>query len=301
MRLLDCICRVFIAILVTAPLIITLPSATVADDYSSPDSSSALAVYSEGPHVLWRDSSCVTVFYLCGDEIVSQDFESDDTVRFSGLCADSLREYKIPTETWQVEPAEYSGISRVFAVSDLHGEYEVFESLLINAGIVDSALNWSFGEGHLVVNGDVFDRGDRVTECLWLIYRLEQEAGESGGRVHFLLGNHEKMVLRGDLRYVHDSYKDGIVKKTRISYDDLFGPDMELGRWLRSKNTVIRIDSVLYVHAGIIPWIVDEGFTIDQINTAVRRALDLRSYDLAFGAEPGRFSAARGRSGTAVG
>lgn len=264
------------------------PAATFGDDYTAPASQDAVAA-SEGPHVLWRGANRVTVFYLCGEEVVSRDFEAADTIRFNGLCADSLRSYAIPVNPREVAPAAYSGVGKAFAVSDIHGEYEVFESLLMNAGVIDSNLRWSYGDGQLVVNGDVFDRGDRVTECLWLIYRLEQEAPAQGGRVHFLLGNHEKMVMRGDLRYVNESYTEGIVKKTRIAYDDLFGPDMELGRWLRSKNTVMLIDDLLFVHAGIIPWIADSGYTPGRINELVRTALDLRSYDLAFGSEPGRF------------
>jgi len=260
-----------------------------ADDYSDPSLSDTSVSVSEGPYVLWRASDCVTVFYLCGEEIVSHDFKSADTIRFTGLCEDSLRQYAIACRSWEIAPIEYTGVSKIFAVSDIHGEYEVFESLLKNAGVIDDNLNWTFGDGHLVIDGDVFDRGDRVTECLWLIYRLEQEAPGRGGRVHFLLGNHEKMVLRGDLRYIHESYEKGIRKKTRITYDDLFGPDMELGRWLRSKNTIIRINDVLFVHAGIIPWVVEQDYTMEQINEVVRKGLDLRSYDLAFGAEPGLF------------
>ena len=70
--------------------------------------------------------------------------------------------------------------------------------------VIDTDLTWSFGDGHLVIVGDVFDRGPNVTECLWLIYRLEQEASAAGGAVHFLLGNHELMVMRGDLRYLNE-------------------------------------------------------------------------------------------------
>jgi len=227
-----------------------------ADDYSDRSLSDTSVSVSEGPYVLWRASDCVTVFYLCGEEIVSHDFKSADTIRFTGLCEDSLRQYAIACRSWEIAPIEYTGVSKIFAVSDIHGEYEVFESLLKNAGVIDDNLNWTFGDGHLV-------------------YRLEQEAPGGGGRVHFLLGNHEKMVLRGDLRYIHESYEKGIRKKTRITYDDLFGPDMELGRWLRSKNTIIRINDVLFVHAGIIPWVVEQDYTMEQINEVVRKGLDL--------------------------
>ncbi len=281
--------KLHLLIAVLAGLLVLSPMAAVGSDSTGIDLPDTTASVSEGPHVLWRASDSVTVFYLCGDEVVKRDFKSADTIRFSGLCADSLSEYTIANASWKVEPVEYTGVSRIFSVSDIHGEYEVFESLLRNAGVIDDQLRWSFGEGHLVVNGDVTDRGDRVTECLWLIYRLEQEARAQGGRLHFLLGNHEKMVLRGDLRYVHECYDKGIRKRTRITYDDLFGPAMELGRWLRSKNTIIRIDSVLFVHGGLIPWVAERNYTMEQVNEEVRKALDLRSYDIAFGAEAGIF------------
>jgi hypothetical protein len=162
------------------------------------------------------------------------------------------------------------------------------------ASIVDDELHWSWGNGHLVIDGDVFDRGDGVTETLWLIYRLEQEARAAGGRVHFTLGNHEKMAIRGDNRYVHDKYLDGITKKFRIKHEDLYGPDMALGRWLRTKHTAVIINGVLFTHAGFIPELIDRGLTIERINAGVRAALDISSTELAFSDEPKFFLSGKG-------
>jgi hypothetical protein len=152
---------------------------------------------------------------------------------FDGFCDDSLTSYRIARRAPTEGPEVQDGISRIFAVSDIHGEYEALVGLLANAGVIDEEQHWNWGDGHLVVLGDIFDRGDRVTECLWLIHALELEAEEAGGRVHYTLGNHEVMVLQGDLRYVNAKYLEGIVQETGIDYQDLFGPAMEFGRWLR--------------------------------------------------------------------
>ena len=56
--------------------------------------------------------------------------------------------------------------------------------------------------------GDVFDRGPNHLEILWLLYQLEAEAARAGGGVHLVLGNHEAMVLNGDLRYLNAKYAD---------------------------------------------------------------------------------------------
>jgi len=96
-----------------------------------------------------------------------------------------------------------------------------------------------------------------------------------------LLGNHEMMVLRGDNRYIHERYLDGIAKKTRIKHEDLYGPDMALGRWLRICPTAISINGILYVHAGMSPRLVD-GWNLDRLNRQIQAAIDISSPQMAF-------------------
>ncbi len=237
----------------------------------------------DGPHVFWQNDSTAIVLYVCNDSVITQTYHAHDTIRFNGWCADSTETYAIPVSAPESDTQTvFSKVSRVFAVSDIHGSYEPFRDLLRVGGVIDSEGHWSWGDGHLVIDGDVFDRGPNATECLWLIYRLEREAWESGGAVHFLLGNHELMVLRGDLRYVNERYTDGICKRARIHYNDLYGPQSEIGRWLRTKPTGMVINGVLYVHGGISTTLIDRQFSLAQLNSDVRAGLDLNSAQLAF-------------------
>ena len=168
------------------------------------------------------------------------------------------------------------------AVSDIHGEFEYFVDLLRQAKVIDSLHNWIWGNGHLVVVGDIFDRGDKVTECLWLVHKMEGQAKRAGGRVHYLIGNHELMVIQGDNRYVNERYLKGICKKSRIKHEDLFGSHMELGRWVLSRSTVVKINDILFVHGGIAPVFLEQGWSADDINERVRVKLNLRSSQIAF-------------------
>ena len=236
----------------------------------------------DGPHVYWQSDTTAIVFYLCGDSLVTRTYVVDATLRFRGFCADSTIDYSVTSQPPAFEPDSFAGVKRIMAISDIHGEFDAAADFLRAAGVVDDELHWSWGDGHLVVDGDTFDRGDQVTECLWLFYRLEQEARAAGGRVHFLLGNHETMVLRRDLRYVNSKYLDGIVRRSRIHYDELFGPDMELGRWLRTRNTVVKVNDVLFVHGGMPPGLVEGGMSLTRINEMGRANLDRRSYEVAF-------------------
>jgi len=260
-----------------------LPSRIIAGEESTPgDTALNVASFNDGPHLYWPNDSSVIVFYLHDGEIIKKSFTIADTLRFRGFGADTSVGYLIIKESPEKEVCIFRDVSRILALSDIHGEYEYMADILTGAGVIDNEGHWTWGTGHLVINGDVFDRGDKVTECLWLIYRLEKEARRAGGAVHFTLGNHELMVLRGDNRYVHEKYQKGIVKKSRIKHEDLYGPDSELGRWLRSLPTVIKINDILFVHAGIHPAILDYSFSPGDLNDAVRRGLDLRSSQLAF-------------------
>lgn len=236
----------------------------------------------DGPHVYWQSDSSAIVFYLCRGEVETRTFQPTDTLRFRGFCGDLATEYVIPVRAPEIQPYIYDDVSKIFAVSDIHGEYEALIELLENAGVIDETLHWAWGDGHLVINGDIFDRGDKVTECLWLIYRLEREARLAGGWVHIVLGNHELMVMRGDNRYVNEKYLDGVARKTRIKYEDLYGPQMELGRWLRTKNAAIRLSGILFVHGGISPQLAERGLSLEDINRTIRLSADMPSYEIAF-------------------
>ena len=94
-------------------------------------------------------------------------------------------------------PCVWDGVDKIVAVGDLHGDYDNFVEILKGTGIVDENLKWAGGKTHFVQTGDVMDRGPGAKAIFDLIRRLEKEAGEAGGMVHFLLGNHEEMNMTG--------------------------------------------------------------------------------------------------------
>lgn len=236
----------------------------------------------DGPHVFWQDDSTAVVFYYWRGELESGTFTADDMLEFQGFAWDSSRTYRIPVAAPQRGSCRFRDVERFLAVSDIHGDFDHFREILLNSGVIDGEGRWTWGDGHLVIDGDVFDRGPQVTECLWLIYRLEQEAALQGGRVHFLLGNHELMVMRGDLRYVHERYLDGIGGSSGLHYDDLFGPDTELGRWLRTKPSVVIIDGTLFVHGGIAPESVTGLLEMEEMNELAWSGLDFSTVRLKY-------------------
>lgn len=178
----------------------------------------------------------------------------------------------------------------LLVVADTHGELGILVALLQSQGIVDEALGWSFGQGHVAVLGDVVDRGAHQIEILWLIYKLEAEAHAAGGALHFLLGNHEALMLRGDKRYLHPRYDRSAAILGKDLYHQLLGPDDVLGAWLRSRNAILKLGDNLLVHGGLSPALIDNSPTIAQINATVRANLEAPH---VLPPEPGDMSADR--------
>lgn len=175
----------------------------------------------------------------------------------------------------QPEPSSYAAPARMLVVSDIEGNFKGLSLLLQHGGVMDKAYNWQFGSGHLVVVGDIFDRGLQVTECLWLLYKLDQESKRAGGKVHVLLGNHEFMNLTGHYKYLRRKYQAN-ADSLGIAYADWYGPQSELGRWLRSKNVAEKIGATLFVHGGISPELLACEADLPQLNAVARRLIDQR-------------------------
>lgn len=189
------------------------------------------------------------------------------------------------------EKSTFTTKKNIVALSDIHGQYDLAIELLKNNKIIDSKLNWNFGKGHLVIVGDVFDRGDKVNEILWLIYKLEIQAKNKGGHVHFILGNHEYMILQNDLRYINEKYKLSS-KLMGLKYEELYNNQTILGRWLRSKSTIIKINDNVFVHGGVSKdFIIKNGVDFDILNLIMRKHIDFPKnemkvmdfYDLYYG------------------
>ncbi len=172
------------------------------------------------------------------------------------------------------EPSLSPGADKMLAISDIEGEFENFRNLLMADHVMDSLYNWTYGNGLLIVCGDLFDRGKDVAAELWLLYKLEDEAIASGGYVHTILGNHDIMNLSGDIRYVHPRYIED-AKIIGKNYVDLYDKNSELGRWLRSKNIIEKIGDNLCLHGGISPKVLKIRWGINKINTNCRPYYDL--------------------------
>lgn len=166
-------------------------------------------------------------------------------------------------------PLRYQDGEAILAISDIESAYKTLRDMLQTHQVIDQELNWTFGKGHLVLLGDMTDRGPSTTQVLWLIYQLEQAARAQGGTVHYILGNHEIKNLQGNLQAADKKYHFVATVLGRLPYE-LFGDNSLLGRWLASKNTAELINGHLFVHGGLHPKLATLNYSLEQLNDIVR-------------------------------
>ncbi len=239
----------------------------------------------DGLHIEWNGLNRLRAFYLVNDSIngklskVRKSFRINNQIDINGFFKSDTFKYRVFKPKYSKLEYQYKGVSRVFAVGDVHGAYDSLISLLRANGIIDVNLNWSFGDGHLVFIGDLFDRGDKVTEVLWFVYKLYNQATLNNGKVHVLLGNHELLILNKDYRYLNEKYVF-LTRGLDIDYRNLFTNNTILGNFIRSFKVAVQIDSVLFVHAGISSQLVDKRITIEELNRTFNQVLNQNNYDV---------------------
>ena len=172
-------------------------------------------------------------------------------LRYGAKDATRRHETTVTLSAPRRAPGTVSATDSLYVVGDTHGLYDELIAGLRNGSLIDSAGHWTGGRKQLVFAGDLVDRGPDVVRLLWFVYRLEREAAAAGGRVHVVLGNHELMVMLGDLRYVH-AKEAQIAQAHGITYDRLLDVRASvLGRWLAAKPGVLRVGDVLIAHGGV--------------------------------------------------
>lgn len=190
-----------------------------------------------------------------------------DSLKFKYIAADEQTDIEFEFQLheriknpWYMQPAE-----KTLVVSDLHGRLDAYVALLKGNGVVDENLNWIYGKNHLFFVGDILDRGRDDIGIAWLTYKLEKEAQDAGGCLQFILGNHEDLTLKDDLRYPHQAHFQFSIK-AGVPYAQLLGANTELGNWIRDSYWIVYSGKNLFVHAGLSLEMRKSSYKVGEIN-----------------------------------
>lgn len=130
---------------------------------------------SELPHILYSPND-TTIMWIEGNERLA--VSSKDSVAYQVAIMELSSKFGIPLAealSFNFNTHKFktrlNSIDKFTAVSDIHGQYNLFVELLKANNVIDRENNWSYGNGVLLINGDIFDRGNKVSESLWLVFK----------------------------------------------------------------------------------------------------------------------------------
>jgi hypothetical protein len=161
------------------------------------------------------------------------------------------------------------GVTRLWGVSDVHGDRDRLVTLLAAGGLVSgegTSPTWTGGTDLLVVNGDSIDKGPQSIEVLDYWMALMPLARASGGEVIVLAGNHEIELLADPTNHKATALQDELGSETPemfVSTDDLHG------RFLHELPIAALVDGWFFSHAGN-----SQGLSLDEIGATYMQLVD---------------------------
>ena len=159
-------------------------------------------------------------------------------------------ESEIKTNKIKIEKINENDYNRIFVMSDIHGQYELFLKMLDKIKLKRKDL--------LVIIGDICDRGKKSYE----IYMKCMKMRKLGYNLKFILGNHEDMLLEDlendyPIRYeteysVFRNSKYFENKDMKDWHEENFLEEIEwLVKWLKNCPLIISGNENIFVHAGL--------------------------------------------------
>jgi hypothetical protein len=185
------------------------------------------------------------------------------------LCTSLLRPGPVAADTkpkltvardWKANPAivEIDTKDDVYALGDIHGDYDRLVTLLVGAHIIKKdpvtpeKATWDAGRSVLVCTGDMIDKWTQSLPVLALLRALQADAERAGGRVVVLMGNHEAEFLadagrnKKTIDFTTELTRKGIKPAAVAAGTDTLG----LGAFLRGLPFAARVNDWFFAHAG---------------------------------------------------
>ena len=159
-----------------------------------------------------------------------------------------------------------------YAIGDLQGCYDELEALL-------AKIEFNPGTDTLWLTGDIVNRGPKSLQCLQFCMQHES-------RVQIVLGNH-------DLHLLAIAYGHGRIKRSDTIEPILDHPERQkMLDWLRAQPLMVRQQSHVMVHAGLLPqWRVEEAESLArEVETELRSSRADAYFAHMYGNKPHRWS-----------
>ncbi len=148
---------------------------------------------------------------------------------------------------------EYPLPDKLIVIGDIHGDIKRLKNILIDAGIINTNLEWISYNTIVVQMGDQIDSINRDNnypeweklkdiEVLYFTNTLNNIAYTKNSRFISLIGNHEMMNVFGNFSYVSSNSNFN----ERLEY---FKPKGKLSNILSNRPIILKIGELLFCHS----------------------------------------------------
>ena len=170
---------------------------------------------------------------------------------------------------WEKHPAyvEVTGAQRVCAIGDVHGAFEELASSLSALKLAKLSstekfrFDWIGKDSVLVFTGDFNDRGLNTKQVYDAVIDLQSKAAKAGGQVIVTIGNHEAMLLNGQVEnwaktltsHKKQHYQNTIdsFKRDGLDFHQAISEKGAYGTWIRNLPLFAVVNGYMFVHGGL--------------------------------------------------
>jgi hypothetical protein len=180
---------------------------------------------------------------------------------------------------WEKHPAivQIDTQEDIFAVGDVHGDYDRLVTLLTGAKIIGRAsapetITWTAGKAVLVFTGDLIDKGPHSVAVLALVRSLRDAAALQGGQVVALMGNHEaEFLAEPSVKKAKDFADD--LRRAGVDPKEVAACKGETGQFLCSLPFGARVRDWFFSHGGNTG-----GRSLEQLASDLQRGVEKEGF-----------------------
>lgn len=171
------------------------------------------------------------------------------------------------------EPCEFERKPNLLALTIHKLNFLTLRRKLIKANIIDTKYHWKPKNHHVVLFIDTFE-GDNISNCLWLLYSLEEKAKIENSYFHIILNITHYISLKSEWAFHHPDYPEPTLIQQKNT-NALYQGNREILNWIKTKNVIEKIGNVIILHDSTLSYLSNNQLPLKTLNEYFRTSSDI--------------------------
>ncbi|WP_276483742.1 hypothetical protein [Paraflavitalea pollutisoli] len=172
------------------------------------------------------------------------------------------------------EPCEFERKQYLVALTIHKLNFLPLRRKLIKSNIIDNKYQWKPKNHDIILFIDTFE-GDNISNCLWLLYSLEEKAKVENSYLHIILNPGHLVDLKDEWALHHPEYPDAPL--LHQSTTALYQGNKEIWNWLKTKNVIEKIGNMTILHDTTLSYVANNPVSLTELNQLINPLSDSRT------------------------